>query len=124
MFTDVLCSRYNGDGEPGRIKVMELKRSRTSSILELNYQDNLMVHSATTQPHTTPPALGHDMEKRSSECFEVKRGLTTRLRNSAIPHMQRLLNEKEKRKREICRQIDDYQPVNNGLICKSVSLRD
>ena len=55
MFTDVLCSRYNGDGEPGRIKVMELKRSRTSSILELNYQDNLMVHSATAQPHLQIP---------------------------------------------------------------------
>ena len=67
---------------------------------------------------------GHNMEKRSSECFQVKRGLTTRLRNSAIPYMQRLLNEKEKRKREICRQIDDYQPVNNDLYCKSVSLRN
>ena len=67
---------------------------------------------------------GHDMKKRSSECFKVKRGLTNRLRNSAIPYMQRLLNAKEKRRREICRQIDDYQPVNNGLICKSVSLRD
>ena len=67
---------------------------------------------------------GHNMEKRSSECFQVKRGLTTRLRNSAIPHMQRLLNEKEKRKREICRQIDDYHPVNNDLYCKSVSLRN
>ena len=67
---------------------------------------------------------GHDMNKRSSECFQVKRGLTTRLRNSAIPYMQRLLNKKEKRKREICRQIDSYQPVNNDLYCKSVSLRN
>ena len=67
---------------------------------------------------------GHDMKKRSSECFQVKRGLTTRLRNSAIPYMQRLLNVKEKRKREICRQIDSYQPVNNDLYCKSVSLRN
>ena len=66
---------------------------------------------------------GHDMNKRNSECFQVKRGLTTRLRNSAIPYMQRLLNKKEERKREICRQIDSYQPVNNGLFCKSVSLR-
>ena len=32
--------------------------------------------------------------------------------------------EKEKRKREICRQIDDYHPVNNDLYCKSVSLRN
>ena len=59
-----------------------------------------------------------------SECFQVKRALTSRLRNSAIPYMQRLLNEKERRKREISREITNYQPVNNGLYWKSVSLRD
>ena len=35
------------DGDHSRMKVMELKKSRTSSILELNYQVNLMVYSAT-----------------------------------------------------------------------------
>ena len=35
----------------------------------------------------------HDMKKRSSENFLVKRGLTERMRRSAIPYMQRLLNE-------------------------------
>ena len=63
-------------------------------------------------------------QKRSSECFQVKRGLTNRLRDSAIPHMQRLLNEKEKRKKKICRKISNHQPVNNGVNCKSVSLRN
>ena len=66
----------------------------------------------------------HDMEKRRSECFQVKRGLTERLRKSAIPYMQRLLNEHEEKKRDICRQIISYKPVNNGFCCKSVSLRD
>ena len=66
----------------------------------------------------------HDMEKRRSESFQVKRGLTERLRKSAIPYMQRLLNESERKKRDICRQIDSYKPVNNGSLCKSVSLRD
>ena len=65
----------------------------------------------------------HDMEKRGSEAFQVKRGLTERLRRSAIPHMQRLLNEHESKKRNIHRQISSFKPVNNGLSCKSVSLR-
>ena len=66
----------------------------------------------------------HDMSKRRSECFQVKRGLTERLRKSAIPHMQRLLNKNEEKKRDICRQINNYKPVNNGFYCKSVSLRN
>ena len=57
----------------------------------------------------------HDMNKRKSECFRVNRGLTERLRRSAIPHMQRLLNEHEGVKRKICKQIDSFMPVNNGL---------
>ena len=65
----------------------------------------------------------HEMEKRRPEAFLVKRGLTERLRRSAIPHMQRLLNEHERGKRDIKKQISDYKPVNNGFPCKSVSLR-
>ena len=58
----------------------------------------------------------HTMVKRRSESFQVKRGLTERLRKSAIPHMQRLLNGQEMKKRDICRQIDNYNPVNNGFL--------
>ena len=65
----------------------------------------------------------HDMSKRRSESFIVKRGLTERLRRSAIPHMQRLLNKHEREKKEVLKQINDFKPVNNGLPCKSVSLR-
>ena len=42
----------------------------------------------------------------------------------AIDVCHHILNEKENRKREIYRQIDNYQPVKNELYCKSVSLRD
>ena len=56
----------------------------------------------------------HDMEMRGSEFFKVKRGLTERLRRSAIPHMQRLLNDHQKKRRDICRKITSYKPVNNG----------
>ena len=66
----------------------------------------------------------HAMDKRSTETFLVKRGLTERMRKSAIPHMQRLLNEDDKKKRDICRQISNYKPVNNDFVCKSVSLRN
>ena len=64
------------------------------------------------------------MGKRGTEAFLVKRGLTERMRKSAIPHMQRLLNEDDKKKRDICRQISNYKPVNNDFVCKSVSLRN
>ena len=66
----------------------------------------------------------HAMGKRSTESFQVKRGLTERMRKSAIPHMQRLLNEDIRKKRDICRQISNYKPVNNDFVCKSVSLRN
>ena len=65
----------------------------------------------------------HAMGKRCTESFQVKRGLTERMRRSAIPHMQRLLNEDNRKQRDICRQISDYKPVNNDFVCKSVSLR-
>ena len=58
----------------------------------------------------------HIMDKRSSESFQVKRGLTERLRRSAIPYMQRLLNDNERKKRDICKKISDYKPVNNGFL--------
>ncbi len=66
----------------------------------------------------------HGMDKRSSEYFQVNRGLTERLRRSSIPYMQRLLNEHMREKRDIKKQISDYKPVNNGFYCKSVSLRE
>ena len=65
----------------------------------------------------------HVMDKRSPEAYQVKRGLTERLRRSAIPHMQRLLNKQEKEQRDIHKHISSFKPVNNGLFCKSVSLR-
>ena len=66
----------------------------------------------------------HEMDKRRSEYFQVKRGLTERLRRSSIPFMQRLLNEHKREKNDILKQISDYKPMNNGLYCKSVSLRN
>ena len=65
----------------------------------------------------------HSMGKRSTETFQGKRGLTERMSRSAIPHMQRLLNEDGREKRDICRKISNYKPVNNKFVCKSVSVR-
>ena len=64
------------------------------------------------------------MDKRRSEYYQVKRGLTERLRRSAIPYMQRLLNENMRETRDVKKMISNYKPVNNGFVCKSVSLRE
>ena len=59
------------------------------------------------------------MRKRGHEKYIVNKAFTERYKLSAIPYMQRLLNESEKKKQEILRQIDDLSvPVNYGLIVK------
>ena len=52
------------------------------------------------------------MVKRSCEKYIVKKAKTERYRKSAIPSMQRLLNQAEKEKSEIFKRIDDTVPVN------------
>ena len=54
----------------------------------------------------------HNMVKRSCEKYIVKKAKTERYRKSAIPSMQRLLNQAEKEKSEIFKRIDDTVPVN------------
>ena len=49
----------------------------------------------------------HDMDKRRSEYYQVKRGLTERLRRSAIPYMQRLLNENKRETKDIKKMISN-----------------
>ena len=61
----------------------------------------------------------HDMSKRNFERYKVNKSLTERHKSSAIPFMQRMLNEKERDKRNILRQIDNLSmPVNNGSLYK------
>ena len=82
-----------------------------------------MFRSSNVRKDVPRSRQSHVMGKRSTESFQVKRGLTERMKRSAIPHMQRLLNEDNRKQRDICRQISDYKPVNNDFVCKSVSLR-
>ena len=35
---------------------------------------------------------------------------------SAIPFMQRLLNNEDRQKKDILRQVDNFVPVNNGFL--------
>ena len=56
------------------------------------------------------------MEKRSGEKFIVTKASTERLKKSAIPNMQRLLNTDDKRKREIFKIIENTVPVNNDSL--------
>ena len=61
----------------------------------------------------------HNMSKRNHERYKVNKSLTERHKSSAIPFMQRMLNEKERDKRNILRQIDNLSmPVNNGSLYK------
>ena len=59
----------------------------------------------------------HNMSKRNNERYRVNRSLTERHKLSAIPYMQRLLNEKERNKMNILKQIDSFSmPVTNGTL--------
>ena len=59
----------------------------------------------------------HKMEKRNHERYRVNKSLTERHRVSAIPYMQRLLNQSYKKRQEVLRQIDSLSmPVNHGLL--------
>ena len=58
----------------------------------------------------------HSMKKRSAEKFVVRKAYTERYRRSAIPNMQRLLNNSENEKLEIFRKIENTVPVNYGLL--------
>ena len=55
----------------------------------------------------------HNMPKRGNDKYVIRRALTERHKNSAIPYMQRLLNKVETEKRKICKQIDQFVPVNS-----------
>ena len=58
----------------------------------------------------------HSMEKRNGERFVVKKALTERYKRSAIPNMQRLLNNNEREKMMIFRKIKNAVPVNYELL--------
>ena len=58
----------------------------------------------------------HHMEKRENEKFYVAKSFTERHRRSALPNMQRILNDKDKQKQKIMQQIKcTSMLVTNGL---------
>ena len=65
----------------------------------------------------------HSMQKRHHDKFKVKDTWTVRYKKSAIPYMQKLLNIEAKQKHDILRKINDFVPVNNGLLSSPLSLR-
>ena len=57
----------------------------------------------------------HHMDKRNNEKYFVTKSFTERHKNSALPYMQRMLNDREKQKQKIMKQISYTSlPVNNG----------
>ena len=65
----------------------------------------------------------HSMQKRHCDKFKVKDTWTMRYEKSAIPYMQKLLNIEAKQKHDILRKINNFLPVNNGLLSSPLSLR-
>ena len=55
------------------------------------------------------------MPKRYNQKFLVKDAWTERHRKSAIPFMQKWLNEEDKEKKDTLKKIDNFVPVNNGF---------
>ena len=64
----------------------------------------------------------HKMDKRYKEKYVVKKAMTERFKRSAIPSMQRLLNNEEREKAKIFSKIKNTVPVNYGSLYAS-SLR-
>ena len=58
----------------------------------------------------------HEMEKRSGEKYIVNKAFTERYRRSAIPNMQRLLNNSEREKIKIFKRIENSVPVNYDFL--------
>ena len=62
------------------------------------------------------------MPKRYEQKFVIIDAWTERHRRSSIPFMQKLLNNEDKERKNILKQIDSFVPVNNGFY-NSLSLR-
>ena len=58
----------------------------------------------------------HCMPKRYCQKFIVRDTWTERHKKSAIPFMQNLLNNEDKKKKDILKQISNFKPVNNGFL--------
>ena len=54
----------------------------------------------------------HDMIKRGSDAFDIVKPKTSRYQLSAIPVMQKMLNDAEKKQRLILKQLNSLVPVN------------
>ena len=58
----------------------------------------------------------HNMLKRYEQKFVIRDAWTERHRRSSIPFMQKLLNNEDKERKNILKQIDSFVPVNNGFL--------
>ena len=72
------------------LKLQSLKERRNALCLKFAQKCLLVPKLKEMFPRNQQ---NHDMGKRRVESFQVKRALTERLRRSAIPYMQRLLND-------------------------------
>ena len=102
-----------------QLKLQSLKERRRSLCLKFAEK---CLRTDKFKPMFPKKTKLHCMTKRYQEKFVVKDTWTQRYKRSAIPYMQELLNDEDRRKKDILRQIDNFVPVNNGP-CSTLSLR-
>ena len=69
----------------------------------------------------------HDMLKRDSDTFSLVKPKTSRYQLSAIPAMQKMLNNAERKKRQVLKKLNAFVPVNhdcsNPYHCDNVNIK-
>ena len=57
----------------------------------------------------------HNISKRFSDTFNVVKPKTSRYQLSAVPVIQKMLNNAEREKRQVLRKLNPFVPVNHDL---------
>ena len=106
----ILGDRYRGYEDALKtIKIDSLKERRQKICLKFAKQ---CLRNEKMKDMFPKSKSDHRMQKRNAEKFTVKKAVTERFRKSAIPSMQRLLHEDDKKKRDIFKIIENSVPVN------------
>ena len=69
----------------------------------------------------------HNMLKRDSDTFDIVKPKTSRYQLSAVPFMQKMLNNAEREKRQVLRKLNSFVPVNhdcsNPYQCDNINIK-
>ena len=110
----ILGEKYNNYKDALRILRMDSLEMRRQKIC-LKFAKQCLRHEKLKELFPRHKRR-HNMEKRDSEKYVVKKAMTERYRRSSIISMQKLLNQSEREKREIMKKINNTVPVNNDCL--------